>query len=76
MRHSPRPFDGHKVALLRDAMGYTATDLARIVGIHHGHMRRLELGERHPSPMIRNRIAAALGVGIDDLAPDPVPSTA
>ncbi len=76
MRHSVRPFDGHKVALLRDAKGYTATDLARLVGIHHGSMRRIELGQRGPSPALRNRIAEVLGVGIDDLAPDPVPSAA
>ncbi len=70
MRHTTQPFDGRKVELLRDQHGYTATDLARIVGIHHGHMRRIELGERGPSPAVRNRIAAALGVTIADLAPD------
>lgn len=69
MRQSPHPFHGPTVEKLRDAAGYTAWQFAKKVGISGTHMRRLELGERGPSPDVRNRIAAALGVSLEDLSP-------
>lgn len=71
MRHAVYPFDGGKVERLRDKAGYSAASFAALVGVNGAYMRRLELGERNPSPRIRNKIAEVLGVDIRDLAPDP-----
>lgn len=75
MRHSVFAFDGTKVERLRDEAGYTAASFAAEIGVNGAYMRRLERNERKPSPAMRNRIAAALGVDIRDLAPDAKPSS-
>lgn len=70
MRHTFHPIDGRKVARLRDLQGYTATSFAAKVGISGAYMRRLESGERNPSPEVRNRIAEHLGVSLADITLD------
>ncbi len=70
MRRPPNPFDGHKVARLRDEQGYTTRAFAAKVGISEAYMGRIERGERLGSPAVRRRIVEALGVTLADLAPD------
>ncbi len=71
MRQSPNPVDGRKIAHLRDRAGHTARSFAALVGISEAHMGRIEAGHRGPSPAVRNRILAALGVDLADVARDP-----
>ena len=74
MRRQVNPVDGRKIADLRDRAGYTSSQFAAKAGISIAHMNRIEKNERSPSPAIRNKILAALGVTLEDIAPDPEPA--
>jgi transcriptional regulator with XRE-family HTH domain len=60
--------DGDKIRELRDRAGLTLTAFARDVGTDVSHLSRIERGAGGPSNALRNRIAARLGVSIDDIA--------
>ena len=69
---------GPAIRRLRRGRGLTLEQLAREVGSSVAHLSRLESGGRQPSLEGLLRIAAALGVGVDELlaAPDePGPGT-
>jgi transcriptional regulator with XRE-family HTH domain len=65
---SPLVVDGPKVRLIRDRAGLTLRQFARDVITDATHLSRVERGLAQPSASLRNRIAARLGVSIDDIA--------
>ena len=61
---------------LRMARNISQDDLAMIVGVHRGHVARLESGDRTPRLDTLEKIAAALRVKVTSLLSDlekPVP---
>ncbi len=68
MRQSQLVTDGHTIRDMRDRAGYSLRSFAAELGIDHGHLGRVERGERRPGNALRNRIAAALGVPLDHIA--------
>ncbi len=60
--------DGPKVRLLRDRAGYTLRKFAAELRVHPAYLSKVERGERQPGIELRNRIATALGVPLDDIA--------
>lgn len=60
-------------ALIRNfrlARGLSTMDLARAVGCSYVQMTRIQAGTRGPSLGMLERLAAVLGVKIDDLCPE------
>lgn len=60
---------GKTVRTLREQKGMTQNELAHAVGIKQAMISHIEVGERHPSFQVALRIAAALNVSVNDLAP-------
>lgn len=59
---------GERVREKRISAGLSGSELARRVGIHHTSLMRFERGEFEPQLSVACAIAAALGVGIAELA--------
>lgn len=72
MRQSQILTDGPAIRDMRDRAGYTLRSFAAELGVDHGHLGRVERGERQPGIALRNRIATTLGVSVDDIATPPV----
>ncbi|MBI4501008.1 MAG: helix-turn-helix domain-containing protein [Gemmatimonadetes bacterium] len=52
---------------LRQSRGFGLKPLARLVGVTHSHLSRVERGEVQPSPELLERLAAALSVSAEAL---------
>lgn len=61
---------GAKLATVRFKTGLSQEDLARMVGIAHGTLVNIELGRQHPRLPLVARLAAELGVSIENLLPE------
>jgi transcriptional regulator with XRE-family HTH domain len=64
MRHPRRP-----LAARRKACGLTQEELAYAVGVDRSTVLRWEAGAVEPQPWVRRKLAAALGLSLDGLAP-------
>jgi len=60
------------IRVLREFRAYTQVELVVAVGITQGYLSDLETGKREGPLELHNRIARALGVPLDLLAPMPV----
>jgi transcriptional regulator with XRE-family HTH domain len=60
--------DGHKIRELRDRAGLTLTAFARELETDTSHLSRIERKLGQPSIALRARIAARLGVSLDEIA--------
>ncbi|MDQ0474109.1 helix-turn-helix domain-containing protein [Labrys wisconsinensis] len=64
-----RLLDGeNKVRVWRQHRGHTASDLAELAGISAACLSQIESGTREGSVGTLKKIAAALGITVDDLA--------
>jgi len=61
---------GEKIKSIRSQMGLTQKELAEIAGISEISVRKYEMNNRTPKLAQLNKLAEALGVNIDLLAPD------
>jgi transcriptional regulator with XRE-family HTH domain len=61
---------GEKIQRLREARGLTQVELAGRSGVPLGSLRNYEQGLRQPLLMQAARLAKALGVPLDAIAPD------
>ena len=75
MRRTGYTVEGQRIVDLREERGWNATRLAEKVGISLAFMRRIELGERQPSPAVRKRITEALGVPLKAITVDRADAT-
>lgn len=60
---------GRRIRAFRKLKGITQQSLAKKIGISVSIMGEIERGNRQPTPQIINRIAEALGISVDELAP-------
>ena len=61
---------GEKIQQLREGRGLTQVQLAERSGVPLGSLRNYEQGLRQPLLKQAARLAKALGVPLDDIAPD------
>lgn len=61
---------GERIKALREQRGITQESLADLVGVTQGKISQCETGTRGISFLLGLKIAHALGVSIDDLAPN------
>jgi transcriptional regulator with XRE-family HTH domain len=61
-------FFAARLATLREARGLTQQQLADAAGLHRTQINRLEMGHWQPRLPTLRKLAAALGVGIEQLA--------
>lgn len=66
--HSPYVVDGMKIRILRDRAGWSLSRFAQAVDTDISHLSKVERGLHQPSASLRNRIAEALGISIDEIA--------
>jgi transcriptional regulator with XRE-family HTH domain len=58
-----------RVRELRELHDWTQADLAIVAGLSPNGVRQIEAGRRRPSLKTARRLAAALGVAVDELTP-------
>jgi transcriptional regulator with XRE-family HTH domain len=58
---------GRRIALRRAERGWTRVELARELGIPRERLAKWEHGKNGPAPMMLIRLAATLGMTIDEL---------
>jgi len=63
---------GDQIRRIRKEQRFSQDELGRRAGISRTGIARIERGERKPNSSTVERIAAALGVGVDKLYPKPV----
>ena len=61
---------GQKIREIRNAKGYPAWIVARLCDLNEETLRRYEAGERWPGFDTAMKLAAVLGVALDDFLPD------
>lgn len=61
---------GEKLVILRKEKGWSQTELAKRIGVHLGHISRIEHGKASPSIDVLKRTCTALGVSADYLLDD------
>ena len=61
---------GEKIQKLRKEKGWSQTELAKRIGVHLGHISRIEHGKTIPSIDVLKRTCAALEVSADFLLDD------
>jgi len=52
----------------RRERGFSQEELAHLAKVHQTYLSGVESGKRNPSVLVLHRIAAALGLDIEDLA--------
>ncbi len=68
-----RPAQGARLRELRVAAGLTQEELGRLVGMPQGNIAFWELSDKPPRSEVLAKMAAALGVRIEDLLVGPTP---
>lgn len=63
----------NKIQELRKKVGFSASELARRVGMNPPAFRRYDRNESDPQMELARKIAEVLGVGVDDLYADKAP---
>jgi transcriptional regulator with XRE-family HTH domain len=58
---------GEKLRILRQRQGLTSRQLGEILGVSHGHILRIEKGEKRPSVDLVAKIAQFFNVSTDQL---------
>lgn len=58
---------GRRLREVRTQSGMSGSELAQKVGVTRQHIQRIETGVTTASDTVRVRIAAALGVAVDDI---------
>ena len=58
---------GKQIKELREKAGMTQADLAKVIGVDHSNISQIETGERGLNVKKADKIAAALGVTLNDL---------
>lgn len=58
---------GEKIKVLRDEKGLSRGKLAELADVSYNTIKECELGKRKPRKFTLELIAAALGVGVDEL---------
>src|SRR3954454_16314174 len=72
MKASDEPVQfGDIIRRLRQDVGLSQAELANAAGIHLRQIHRYESGEQQPALGVAQRLAAALGVTLDELAGAP-----
>ena len=66
--HDEQPDFGEVIRSLRQEAGLSQAGLAAAAGIHLRQIHRYESGEQQPALGVAQRLAAALGVTLDELA--------
>lgn len=66
VRRSPPPELGPMLAAARLRAGYRGRECARLAGIDHGYLIRLESGQRVPSRAVAEILAAVLLLDADE----------
>jgi len=61
---------GEKLVKLRKNKGWSQSELARQIGVHVGHISRIEHGKAAPSIEVLKKATLALGVSADYLLND------
>lgn len=61
------PFLGKRIAYRREKLGLSQSELAKRVGTKPKYISTLETGMKTPGSLMLARIAAALGVTMDEL---------
>jgi transcriptional regulator with XRE-family HTH domain len=61
---------GEKLHALRVRHGYTARELAEMLGVSHTHILRMEKGEKGPSANLVLKISQLFNVSADQLLRD------
>lgn len=59
--------DGPRVRIMRDRAGFTLRRFARELSVDPTYLSRVERGIQQPGIELRNRIAATLGVDLDEI---------
>ena len=67
-------WNGGRFKVVREAAGYTTTDLGEIVGLTRQTIRNYEIGKTAPDPLMACRLAEALGVPLSILYSDSEPA--
>lgn len=58
---------GKRIAYYRKERQLTQAELASIVGMEHNHLSCIEAGRKYPRVNLIARLAASLGVSIEEL---------
>jgi transcriptional regulator with XRE-family HTH domain len=66
---------GDKIKDLREQRNMTQGELADLVGVHQSKISHCETGARGISFELAVKIAGALGVKVDELAPESLPES-
>ncbi|MFC4311700.1 helix-turn-helix transcriptional regulator [Steroidobacter flavus] len=64
---------GGHIAFVRKSKGYTQAELARMIGVSQQALFAYEIGERRVSVLMLEKLARALGVGLEELTRSPKP---
>ena len=67
----PARFLGRNIAALREARGQTQQQIARVAGVPRATWANLETGAANPTLAVLVRVAAALGVRLEELIEPP-----
>ena len=59
---------GQKIKALREARALSQEDLAKLVGVNHATIYRIETGKSKPHGITLRAIAKALKVNVEELA--------
>jgi transcriptional regulator with XRE-family HTH domain len=68
MKPRSEHFAADRLVDLRNAKSLSQRDVARLAGISQAQVAELERGKRQPTVEVAERIAAALGIAVSDLA--------
>ena len=72
---APRPKQGARLAALRRAAGFTQAELARLIDVSHSNVAFWETSAKPPRSDVLPKMAAVLGVRVEDLLGPPTGPT-
>ena len=64
---TPNPYLHYRIAACRERLGISQTELAVLAGTTEKYICELEKGKNHPDTLMLARLAAALGVTMEEL---------